>query len=91
MEQPAPIIKRTVCALCVSHYQMDVLDEWFVRWGAAIKRHSVPVNGESALSAFDLWQVEAPLEAFDELSDEFFAAQSLALTAEAARRHITIM
>ena len=90
MGQTQSSVKRTLCALCVSHYQLDVLDEWFARWDSVITRSPVPVQGQGALSAFDLWHVEAPPEAFDELEMEFFARQCLPLTADAAKKQINI-
>lgn len=90
MGHSEPRVKKTLCALCVSHYQLDVLDEWFERWSAVISRNHVPVPGEGAMAAFDLWHVEGPQEAFDELEMEFFARQHLPLAADAAKRHINL-
>ena len=90
MGQVKPVVRKTVCALCVSHYQLDVLDEWFERWAHVMVRSAVPVHGQGALSAFDLWQVEAPPEAFEELESEFFVRQRLPLMAEAVKRQIAI-
>lgn len=90
MGRTTPLIKKTLCALCVSHYQLDILEEWFERWDSEIQRNMLPVEGAGPMAAFDLWHVEGPTHAFDELPDEFFAVQYLPLAAEAARRRISI-
>ena len=91
MAQAQPLVKKTLCALCVSHYQLDVLDEWFDRWDSVIIRSQVPVQGQGSLSAFDLWHVEGPPEAFAELELEFFAHRHLPLAADAAKKRINIV
>ena len=63
-------IQKTVIALSPSHFQQDLLQNWFVKWGDKLCRSSVD---HSMPGIIDIWRVEGPADAFAELPYDVMA------------------
>jgi hypothetical protein len=59
--------KRIICALAASHYQHDLIEGWLEKW--RLSTQSIEIEERM----LNVWEVEAPDEAFRELPADVMA------------------